>query len=163
MITIIAAIGANNELAQDDKMLWSLPDDYARFKNITRNHPVIMGRKSVETLPDLLAERTAFVVTRDENYSRGRTRVVHSIEEAVEKACAMDEQVFIIGGGQIYHLGLRFAHRLELTRVQAKFSQANVFFPVFSTNEWELVASLVHEKDDNHAFRFVYETWNRKA
>lgn len=162
MITLIAAIGANNELAVNDKMLWNLPDDYARFKTITRNHPVIMGRKSVETMPDILAERTAFVITRDASYQREQVTPVHTIEEAIEKARAINEQIFIIGGGQVYHLGISLGDKMELTRVQAIFPDANVFFPAFSTDDWELVASQPHETDKEHAYRFVYETWLRK-
>ncbi len=162
MITLIAAIGENNELAKGDQMLWSLPDDYNRFKAITLHHPVVMGRRSVDTMPDILAERTAFAITRSQDYQRDGVIVAHSLEEAIEKAKALDEQVFIIGGGQIYHIGIVFGDEMELTRVHGSFPDANVFFPKFSEEDWELTAVTRHEKDERHAYSFTYEKWRRR-
>lgn len=98
MITIVAAVGENNELARDNQMLWSLPDDYQRFKLITKGFPVIMGRKSVETMLDILDERTVFAVSRNSNYHHERVITVNTIEDAIEKSLEINEQVFIIGG-----------------------------------------------------------------
>lgn len=161
MITIVAAIGENFELAKDDGMLWHLPDDYARFKAITRNHPVILGRNSVETMPDIIAERILFVLSRNVNYHKKGIIRVEDIATAIQKAQEMDDNSYIIGGGQIYHLGIDFADKMELTRVHGDFPSANIFFPYFSTTEWTLIHQVSHSKDENHAFEFTYETWIR--
>lgn len=85
MITIVAAFGENNELARDDQMLWSLTDDYNRFKAITKGYPIIMGRKSVETMLDVLEERTVFAITRNQDYLHVHVITVSTIEEASKK------------------------------------------------------------------------------
>lgn len=162
MITIVAAIGKKNELAKEDRMLWSLPDDYQRFKTLTKGYPVIMGRKSLEMMLDVLDDRDVFVVTRNQEFSFPKVKIAHSIEEAIQKAEEVNKQIFIIGGGQIYDLGIEFADRIEMTRVHACFSEANVFFPFFSTDNWRLIQSDFHPMDANHLFSFTYETWTRK-
>lgn len=114
MFTIVAAIGENNELAKDDQMLWSLPDDYQRFKAITKHHPVIMGRKSVPTMLDVLKNRTVFAITRDKNYKHENVVTVNSLQEAMQQTKAINLTYFNIGGGQIYHLGIDFVEKIKL-------------------------------------------------
>ncbi|HTO16808.1 MAG TPA: dihydrofolate reductase [Edaphocola sp.] len=161
MITIVAAIGAKFELAVDDKMLWNLPDDYNHFKAITKDHPVIMGRKSVDTMTDILEDRTAIIITRNKDHKKEGVIIENSIEKAISKARKINENVFIIGGGQIYNLGIKYADQIELTRVHGTFPKANVFFPQFSIQYWKLISSKEHPINENHAYSFTYETWKR--
>ena len=105
MITIIAAAGENNELGKDNDLVWHLPDDFKRFKQLTTGHHIIMGRKTFESFPKPLPNRTHIVITRKKDYKKEGAVVVHSIKEALKKAEG-DAQPFIIGGGEIYKMGL---------------------------------------------------------
>src|SRR6478735_1443614 len=99
MIIMIAAVAENNGLGKDNKMIWHLPDDFKRFKQLTTGHHIIMGRKTFESLPKLLPNRTHVIVTRQEDFHPDGCLVVHSIEEAL-MISPKDEDVFIIGGGE---------------------------------------------------------------
>jgi len=159
MITMIAAAGENNELGKNNDLVWHLPDDFKRFKQLTTGHHIIMGRKTFESFPKPLPNRTHLVITRDKNYVNPDAVIVHSLDEALLKA-SVDEQPFIIGGGEIYKLGLKVADKIELTRVHGTF-EADTFFPEFDRNYWELVSEEKHPKDGRHDYAFTYETWVR--
>lgn len=161
MITMIAAAGEKNELGKDNGLLWHLPHDFKRFKSLTTGHYIIMGRKTFESFPKPLPNRIHLVITRDKSYKKEGAVVVHSLEEALQIA-KEDEQPFIIGGGEIYKLGLPIAEKIELTRVHGSFADADTFFPAFSKEEWELVSKEEHPEDEKHTYSFTYETWVRK-
>ncbi|MEH6763715.1 MAG: dihydrofolate reductase [Aequorivita antarctica] len=161
MITMIAAAGENNELGKDNGLLWHLPDDFKRFKQLTTGHHIIMGRKTFESFPRPLPNRTHLIITRNKDYKKEGAVVVHSMEEAL-KISEKDDQPFIIGGGEIYKMGLPFADKIELSRVHGTFPDADTFFPSFSEKEWQLVSEVEHEKDERHKFSFSYQTWVRK-
>lgn len=137
-VSAIAAIGENRELGQDNKLLWDLPTDMNRFREKTRGHVVIMGRKTAQSIIDSrgagLPNRPNIVVTREDDYHPEGFIVTHSIEEALEKAKEIEAggETFIIGGGQIYKAALPFTDRLYLTLVHAGFAQADAFFPDYS-------------------------------
>ena len=160
MITIIAAAGENNELGKNNDLVWYLPDDFKRFKQLTTGHHIIMGRKTFESFPKPLPNRTHIVITRNKNYQKEGIIVISSIEEALEKA-KEDSQPFIIGGGEIYKQSIPFADKIELTRVHGTF-EADTFFPTFSKEHWTLVHQEFHEKDNRHNYSFTYETWQKK-
>ena len=131
-ISIIAAIGKNRELGKDNKLLWHIPGDLPRFKKLTTGHPIIMGRKTFESIGRPLPNRINIVVTRDSNYNIEGVIVVHSIEKAIEEAKKKDkEEIFIIGGGQIYEQVLPFTDRLYLTVIDAQ-AEADTYFPDYS-------------------------------
>lgn len=159
MITIIAAAGQNNELGKDNDLVWHLPDDFKRFKKLTTGHHIIMGRKTFETFPKPLPNRIHIVITRNKEYQPEGAIVVHSMEEAL-KISKEDEQPFIIGGGEIYNIGMEFADKIELTRVNSSF-EADTFFPEIPSEEWKLISEEFHEKDEKHQFEFVYQTFIR--
>lgn len=160
MITMIAAAGEQNGLGLNNKLLWHLPDDFKRFKQLTTGHAIIMGRKTFESFPKLLPGRTHIVITRDSEYIAEGIIVVHSIEEALIKS-VNDPQPFIIGGGEIYRMGMEIADKIELTRVHGSFP-ADTFFPEIPSDEWKLVAEIYHGQDEKHAYAFTYQTWLRK-
>jgi dihydrofolate reductase len=160
MITMIAAAGQNNELGKDNDLVWHLPDDFKRFKQLTTGHFIIMGRKTFESFPKPLPNRTHLVITRNPNYQKEGAVVVHSIDEALLRSSA-DEQPFIIGGGEIYTLGMPVADKIELTRVHGSF-EADTFFPEIDRDTWELISEVHHKKDERHNYSFTYETWVRK-
>ncbi len=160
MITIIAAAGKNNELGKNNDLVWHLPDDFKRFKKLTTGHHIIMGRKTFESFPKPLPNRVHVVITRNKNYNPEGAIIVHSMSEALEIA-KDDEQPFIIGGGEIYKLGLEVSDKIELTRVHENF-EADTFFPEIPMTEWELNHEELHKKDERHKFSFTYQTFVKK-
>jgi dihydrofolate reductase len=157
VITMIAAAGANNELGLNNELVWHLPDDFKRFKQLTTGHHIIMGRKTFESFPKPLPNRTHVVITRNKDYKKEGAVVAHSMEEAISIA-AGDKQPFIIGGGEIYKIGIEFAHKIELTRVHGAF-KADTFFPEIPRSKWKLASEEHHKKDERHEVAYSYETF----
>jgi dihydrofolate reductase len=159
---MIAAVGENNALGKDNDLLWHLPDDFKRFKQLTTGHCIIMGRKTFESFPKPLPNRTHIIVTRDKNYKTTHEDciVTHSLADAI-KHTHLDENPFIIGGGEIYKQGEEFANKLEITRVHANF-EADTYFPEINETVWQLIASEYHPKDAKHIYDFTYLTYVRK-
>lgn len=159
-ITLIAAAAENNALGKDNRMIWHLPDDFKRFKQLTTGHHIIMGRKTLESMNGPLPNRTNVVITRQADYVYEGCVIVHSLDEALA-ACPQNEEVFIIGGGEIYNQSINKADKIELTRVHTTM-EADAFFPEINENEWTLTESVYHDKDEKHKLDFVFETWVRK-
>ena len=159
---IIAAAAENNALGKDNQLLWHLPDDFKRFKAITSNHHIIMGRKTFESFPRPLPNRFHIIITRDLNYSvaHDQCAVVHSLKEAYAYA-AKEEVVFVIGGGEIYAQAMADADAIELTRVHERY-EADTFFPEIDPEIWELIRSEEHPADGKHAVPFTYLTYARR-
>ncbi|MDA7716967.1 dihydrofolate reductase [bacterium] len=160
IITMIAAAGENNALGKDDDLVWHLPDDFKRFKKLTTGHHIIMGRKTFETFPKLLPNRVHIVITRDTKYQAEGAIVVHSMKEALDVAKG-DSQPFIIGGGEIYTMGMEYADFIELTRVHETFD-ADTFFPEIDPKIWTVVKEEFHDMDEKHKHPFTYFTYKRK-
>ena len=159
MITIIAAAGSNNELGKDNDLVWHLPKDFKRFKKLTTGHHIIMGRKTFQSFPKPLPNRVHIVITRNTNYHPEGAIIVHSMTEALELS-KDDDQAFIIGGGEIYKLGMKIADKIELTRVNSSF-EADTFFPEIPSDDWKLISEEFHLKDEKHKFNFSYQTFVR--
>ena len=160
MIIMIAAASENNALGKNNELVWHLPNDFKRFKSLTSGHHIIMGRKTFESFPKPLPNRTHIVISRQENYAPQGCIVVKSMAKAIE-ICPLDESVYIIGGGEIYNLGLPFSDKIELTRVHHNF-EADAFFPEINPQDWEIVNSEFQPKDDKHQFDYTYQTYVRK-
>ena len=160
MITIIAAAGENNALGKDNDLVWHLPDDFKRFKKLTTGHHIIMGRKTFESFPNLLPNRTHVVITRNGDFNPDKAIVVHNLEDAV-KACENDEDPFVIGGGEIYKMAMDIADKIELTRVHGEF-EADTHFPEIDETKWKIVAQEYHPKDEKHDYPFTYFTYVRR-
>jgi dihydrofolate reductase len=160
MIIIIAAVGENNALGKENKLVWHLPNDFKRFKSLTTNHHIIMGRKTFESFPKPLPNRTHIVISRQENYHPEGCIVVDSIEKALEM-CPDTEDSYVIGGGEIYTLAMPYTDIIELTRVHHTFD-ADAFFPEIREEQWQLVESEPNLKDHTHLYDYTYETYIRK-
>ena len=158
-ITMIAAAGENNELGKDGDLVWHLPDDFKRFKALTTGHHIIMGRKTFAGFDKPLPNRTHIVITRDKSYKSNNAVVVHDMETALA-ATGTDQNPFIIGGGEIYSLGMPYANRIELTRVHGTF-RADTYFPNIDSKDWKLINSESRSEDERHNYSFDYETWER--
>lgn len=161
-LSMIAAAAENNALGKDNDLIWHLPDDFKHFKKRTSGHKIIMGRKTFESFPKPLRNRIHIVITRDTDYKihYDDCIVVHSLPEALDLV-KDDSLAFIIGGGEIYHLALPYANRIELTRVHGTF-EADAYFPDFDEKQWQLVQQEFHPKDDRHDYDFTYQTYVRK-
>lgn len=160
MLIMIAAVAENNALGKKNKLVWHLPNDFKRFKSLTTNHHIIMGRKTFESFPKPLPNRTHIVISRQENYNPGGCIVVDSIEKAIA-LCPENEDSYIIGGGEIYSLGLQYADIMEITRVHHTF-EADAFFPKINEREWQLVETEANVKDETHLYDYTYETYIKK-
>ncbi|WP_091431403.1 dihydrofolate reductase [Flavobacterium degerlachei] len=160
MIIMIAAASENNALGKNNELVWHLPNDFKRFKNLTSGHHIIMGRKTFESFPKPLPNRTHIVISRQEDYNPEGCLVVSSMEKALE-ICPKDETSFIIGGGEIYKLGMPFSDKIELTVVHHNF-EADAFFPEINIEEWEITSSEFQSKDEKHLFDYTYQTYSRK-
>ncbi|WP_292942711.1 dihydrofolate reductase [Olleya sp. UBA1516] len=160
-LTMIVAAGENNEIGKNNDLIWHLRDDLKRFKALTSGHYIIMGRKTFESFPKPLPNRTHIVISRQSNYKAPEgVIVVGSIEEAINLA-KNDSQPFIIGGGEIYKLAMPYASKIELTRVHSNFD-ADTFFPEIDMTKWKETANTFHKKDENHDFEFSFLTYQKK-
>ena len=130
MITIIAAAGENNSLGKDNDLVWHLPDDFKRFKELTSGNYILMGRKTFESFPKPLPNRKHLIITRQDNYQVPENCFVFdSIQSAFDEVLEFsDKDIWIIGGGEIYKQSMEIADRIELTRVHSDF-EADTFFP----------------------------------
>lgn len=160
MIIMIAAAAENNALGKDNKIVWHLPNDYKRFRRLTIGHHIIMGRKTYESLKKPLPNRKHIIITKQRDYKAEDCIVVDSMQKALD-ACPKDEDSFIIGGGEIYKIGISYADKIELTRVHGIF-EADAFFPEINGDEWKLEKSELNEKDDSHNYEYSYQTFVRK-
>ncbi|ALJ05222.1 dihydrofolate reductase [Pseudalgibacter alginicilyticus] len=160
-LTIIVAAAKNDAIGKDNKLIWHLSDDLKRFKNLTNGHHIIMGRKTFESFPQPLPNRTHVVITRQQNYQvPNGVIVVNNLEDAID-ASKNDSQPFIIGGGEIYKQAMTVANKIELTRVHNDF-EADTFFPEIDPSAWEEVSNTYHEKDENHKYDFSFITYLKK-
>lgn len=161
-VSLIAAIAENNAIGKGNDLLWHLPDDMKFFRKHTLHHHIIMGRKTFESIGGgkPLPKRTSIIVSRQKDYKATGCWVAPTLESALE-LCPEDEEVFIIGGGEIYKQSIEFADTLYLTKVKASFD-ADIFFPEFDQSEWEEVFTEEHPSDEKHKYAFSFHIYNRK-
>lgn len=144
-ISLIVASASNRAIGKNNQLLWHLPKDLAFFKAHTMGKPMIMGRKTFESIGKPLPGRPHIVVTRDETYQPAGVSTAHSLEEAIAMAkkiahCEVVDEIMVIGGAQIYEQALPFADRLYLTQVDAVFEKADAFFPEVDFSLWQEIS-----------------------
>jgi len=159
MISLIAAIGKNNELGKGNDLLWHMPADMQYFRDTTRGHTVIMGRKTFESLRAPLPNRKNIVITRDENYKKGGIEVVHSLQEALGQAQG-ESETFIIGGAEIYKQAISVADKLYITKIDAEDKDADTFFPTISP-EWREISKDEHKADEKNPYSYTFITYTK--
>jgi dihydrofolate reductase len=152
-ISLIAAVASNGVIGRDGRMPWHLPEDLKRFKALTMGHAIVMGRKTYDSIGRLLPGRRTVIVTRQHGYRIDGATVVHSLAEAVG-AARDDDEVFVIGGGEIYAAALPLAHRLHMTELALEVS-GDACFPPFDRSRWREVSRDARRADDGTAFDFV--------
>jgi dihydrofolate reductase len=161
-LSIIAAIGKNNELGGNNALLWKLSDDLKMFKQLTMGHCIIMGRKTFESIGKPLPGRINIVVTTGNMEVEGVSRAIdlnHAVELARESG---DDEAFIIGGGQVFNYAIDLADKLYLTTVDAEFPEADIFLPEIELEDWNLVDTKHFSKNEKNEFDFVYREYLRK-
>lgn len=157
---LIAAVAENRALGKNNDLLWHLPNDFKRFKEITSGHYIIMGRKTFESFPKPLPNRTHVIITRQKDYVHEGCIVVQDLENAIA-VCPKNETLFVIGGGEIYSQSILLADQLDITRVHHSF-EADVYFPEIDTEVWELVSEAFNPKDEKHLYDYTFQTFVRK-
>ncbi|HQE33173.1 diacylglycerol kinase [Flavobacterium alvei] len=161
MIILIAAVAENNALGKNNDLLWHLPKDFKRFKEITSGHHIIMGRKTFESFPKPLPNRTHVIITRQKDYVHEGCIVVQDLESAIA-VCPKNEDAFVIGGGEIYSQSIHLADQLDITRVHHSF-EADVYFPEINSKIWELTSEIFNHKDEKHLYDYTFQTFVRKT
>jgi dihydrofolate reductase len=152
-VSLIAAVARNGVIGRDGRMPWHLPEDLKRFKALTMGHAIVMGRKTFDSIGRLLPGRRTIIVTRQRNYRVEGADVVHSIDDAIALARG-DDEVFVIGGGEIYVQALGRANRLHLTEIDAT-AEGDVHFPAIDRTQWHETSRETHRAADGTAFAFV--------
>ncbi|WP_340153288.1 dihydrofolate reductase [uncultured Marivirga sp.] len=164
-ISMIVAKANDNAIGKNNDMIWHLPDDLKYFKDKTRNHHILMGRKNFDSLGEQyqpLPKRVNIVITRNKDWQHDGVKVFHDIEDGIAFAKKNnEEELFIIGGGQIYEACLPMADCLYITEVKAEFPDAEAYFPEFDKSLWKEVNREHHPKDEKHQFEFDYVTYHR--
>ena len=158
-IILIAAASENNVIGKGNDLVWHLPDDFRYFKNTTKEHSVVMGRKTFDSMGKALPDRRNIVITRNQRWSAPEVDVANSLQE-VFTYCRDERDVFIIGGAEIYKQALPYAHKILLTRVHTTVD-GDAFFPEFDRAQWTLTNSTFHDKDEKHAYPFTFEVYER--
>jgi dihydrofolate reductase len=154
MVSIIVAMADNRAIGKDNELLWHLPDDFKHFKAITMAKPILMGRKTYQSIGRPLPGRKNIVVTRDAAFTADGVLVVNSIDAALD-AAKEDAEVMVIGGASFYQQMLPLADRLYVTHVHHRFD-ADTFFPEIDADQWRLVEQTEHAADERHAFSFSF-------
>ncbi len=160
-ISIIVAMAENRVIGRDNDLPWRLPADLKHFKALTVGKPIIMGRKTWESLPGLLPDRPHIIVTRDPNYRAEGCSVVHTLDEAVCMAADAPE-VMVIGGAMLYGEAIPQAWRIYLTEVHAEV-EGDVHFPLFARNEWRELERERFSPDDKNTLPYSFVVLERRG
>ncbi|MCE6992702.1 dihydrofolate reductase [Dyadobacter sp. CY323] len=162
LLSIIVAVSENGVIGKENQLLWRLPDDLKRFKQLTLNHPMIMGRKTFESIGKPLPGRTSIVITRNPGFTFDGIIIVHSLEDALAKAAETGtDEVFIIGGGDLYQQAQPITDRLYVTEVKTVID-GDTYFKIDNPSAWVEAERIVHEADERHLFEFDFVNYFKK-
>ena len=153
MIAIVVAVAENNVIGKDNQLIWHLPADLRFFKNLTMGHPILMGRKTYESIGKPLPGRTTVIVTRQHDFEALGCIVTNSVDEAIAEARKLDQDVYIIGGAEIYKQALNKVDTIYLTRVHHAFD-GDTFFPEIDEKNWEVASEEKHEPDEKNKYSY---------
>ena len=165
-ISLIAAVAQNGVIGRNNDLPWHLPDDFAFFKRKTSHHAIIMGRKSLEALGKPLPNRTSLIITRNPDFKADGVTIIHTLDEAIAEARNVDrehyqsDEIFVIGGAEIYALALPIAATLYLTEIHQVYD-GDAYFPLFDKSEWQEVSRRPHPTDERHAASFDFVEYER--
>lgn len=162
-ISAIVAISENYAIGKDNQLPWHLPEDLKFFKRVTIGKPVIMGRKTYDSMGKPLKGRLNIVISRQKDISLPEGVLLYdSLEAAMERVAQEDtDEAFIIGGGQIFDMAMKDTDRLYLTKVNTVIEEANAFFPHIDHSHWKLVWEEAHHADEKHNYDYTFQKWER--
>jgi dihydrofolate reductase len=160
LISLVVAMADNGVIGRGNSLPWRLPADLKRFRSLTLGKPVLMGRRTFESIGRPLAGRVNLVLTRDRRWAADGTLAVHTVAEALERSREAPE-LMVIGGAQVYALALPLARRLYLTQVHADLP-GDTFFPVFDPREWRDIERSDQPADERHAYALTFVTLERQ-
>ena len=160
-VSLIVAASENNAIGKHNQLLWNLPNDLKFFKNTTWGFPIIMGRKTYESVNKPLPGRTNIVVTTKPDWQANGVITAIDIKDGIKKAAETNSnKVFIIGGGEIYKQSMDLADNIYITRVHANL-EGDTFFPVIDTNKFKLTSNEDFDADEKHAFAYSFQLWSK--
>jgi dihydrofolate reductase len=160
-ITLIVAAAENNAIGKDNQLLWHLPNDLKFFKNTTWGMPVIMGRKTFEAVNKPLPGRFNIVITRQADWKAEHVITATDLQDALQKAKETNcNEIFVIGGGEIYKQAMEIADKIYMTRVHATLD-GDTFFPVIDETKWQLNQNQDFAADEKHKYAYSFQTWER--
>ena len=154
-------MGRNRVIGANNRIPWRLPDEQQLFKKLTMGHHIVMGRRTYESIGRLLPGRTTVIVSRQRGYAVPGAIVAHSLKDAMN-AAARDEELFVIGGAELFREALPIADRLHLTMVDAEPS-GDTFMPEIDLSVWQLISAEQHAADDRHAHGYSYELYEKRG
>jgi len=162
ILSLLLAADENNVIGKDNQLPWHLPNDLKYFKNQTWAMPILMGRKTFESIGKPLQGRKSIVITRSKEWKFDGVEVVHSVEEAIEKAKEFGvKEIFVIGGAEIFQTAFEQANRIYLTRIHHRFD-GDAFFPEVSDKDWNLVQSRFCAANEKNKYDHTFQVWERK-
>jgi dihydrofolate reductase len=160
MISLIVAMDNNRVIGKENRLPWHLPADLAYFKRVTMGHPIIMGRKTFESIGRVLPGRENVILTRDHAFQQEGCTIIHSVDEIKQIALQHDE-VFVIGGAEVFKATLPIADRLYITKIDASF-QGDTFFPNYNETEWKLIFNEKGKKDEKNPYDYYFRVYERQ-
>ena len=155
MIALVVAMAENNVIGKNNQLIWHLPADLNHFKNLTTGHPIIMGRKTYESIGKPLPNRTNIVITRQQDFKPEGVLVAHSLSEALMLAQQLDVNIFVIGGAEIYKQAMFLADTIYLTEVHQAF-EGDTFFPEINTLLWVETEREEHQADEKNPYDYAF-------
>lgn len=158
MISLIVAMGKNRAIGLNNKMPWHLPADLKYFKKVTTGHTIVMGRKTFESIGRPLPNRTNVILTRDTSFVAEGCQIIHTVDEAVQ--LGEKEDIFVIGGAELYHQLLPYADLLYVTQIHESF-EADTFFPEIG-EEWKLTSTEKNSLDENNSYDYEFQVFVRR-
>jgi dihydrofolate reductase len=162
MISLVVAASTNNCIGKNNQLPWHLPNDLKFFKNTTWGMPVVMGRKTFESVNKILPGRFNIVITRQQDWKADGVIVASDLDDAFKRSAATNcKETFIIGGGDIFRQSMEMADRIYMTRVHTDLD-GDTFFPVIDENKWQLTSNQDFKADEKHAFAYSFQTWQKK-
>ena len=162
MIALVVAMAENRVIGKENKLIWHLPADLKFFKNLTTGHPIIMGRKTYESIGKPLPNRTNIIITRQADFTAEGCLVAHSLTEALMMAQQLDSDIFVIGGAEIYKQAMFLADTIYLTEVHHTF-EGDTFFPEIDSVLWQETSREEHKADEKNPYDYAFVTLKAMA
>jgi len=159
MISIIVAIGENRVIGKNNQLIWHLPADLKRFKQLTMGHAMIMGRKTFDSIGKALPGRTTVIITRQKDYKKENCLVAESLEKAIA-LCKNDPEIFIIGGAQVFEKAIPITDKIYLTQIHQSFD-GDVFFPGLEKEKWKIESREDHKADEKNPYDYSFINYGK--